>query len=509
MSSVLLLLISSVALVLTFGALGVGAVWWALFGDKARTRRCPRCWHDLSGTPGMTCGECGYAAHNESELHRTRRRWGVAMMALIGILTVTGWVRLEILNASWIGFVPNAVLVQLPRLLPGGQLPNWAQNELDNRIVNGQLDGNQILALIDVLDPGAEALGNPDDWRTLTLARATFSLPAELAPITDEPVASAEVRREARATFTSARARRLGLFAPWIDVVVPTEWPTGNPPVAGVRGIVWGADTEWRVRLHDDQSNWLVGDGMSALRRQPGFGALQLPIPTTNGHVHATLDYETRRRDDGAAEWNPWMAQPPIVIDAVVRPFDLAHLQPSDDPEITQTAREAFDFPVSIWTDDDRPAGIRFNTRAFASADYADMLIGVVLELRENGIARRRSHLWWPGSSLARTGWEVDLEDVEALRRLRDVASQLGALPADPDGGHSVPGWTMTVRGDRLMALRAMGALSTGSPNETKIRFWSGQFETPLRVSERPESAPNRAFRRESHPGDVGSAKQK
>jgi hypothetical protein len=200
-------------------------------------------------------------------------------------------------------------------------------------------------------------------------------------------------------------------------------------------------------------------------------------------------------------------AQPPIVIDAVVRPFDLAHLQPSDDPEITQTAREAFDFPVSIWTDDDRPAGIRFNTRAFASADYADMLIGVVLELRENGIARRRSHLWWPGSSLARTGWEVDLEDVEALRRLRDVASQLGALPADPDGGHSVPGWTMAVRGDRLMALRAMGALSTGSPNETKFRFWSGQFETPLRVSERPESAPNRAFRRESHPGNPGTAK--
>jgi hypothetical protein len=124
------------------------------------------------------------------------------------------------------------------------------------------------------------------------------------------------------------------------------------------------------------------------------------------------------------------------------------------------------------------------------------MLIGVVLELRENGIARRRSHLWWPGSSLARTGWEVDLEDVAALRRLRDLASQLAALPADPNGGHSIPGWTMSVRGDRLMALRAMG---TGSRNEANIRYWSGQFETPLRVSERPESAPNRAFRRESH----------
>ena len=133
----------------------------------------------------------------------------------------------------------------------------------------------------------------------------------------------------------------------------------------------------------------------------------------------------------------------------------------------------------------------------------------MVLELRENGVARRRSHLWWSGSSLARTGWEVDLEDVQALRRLRDLASQLAALPADPDGGNSIPGWTISVRGDRLMALRAMGAMSSGSPNQAKFRFWSGHFETPLRVSERPESAPNRAFRRESHPGDAGSAKQK
>lgn len=448
-------------------------------------------------------------AHHERELLQTRRRWGVAITALVGILVVTGWARLEILNASWVGFVPNAVLVQLPRLLPSGQLPTWAQTELNNRIVNGQLDGQQILNLIDVLDPGEDALGNPDDWRTLTLARATFCLPAELASVADEPVASAEVRSEARAKFVSARSGRLTLLTPWIDVVVPTEWPVGVPPVAGVRGTVWGTNTEWRVRLHDDHSNWLVGDGMSALRRQPGFGALQLPIPTTAGRVQATLEYETRRRDDGAAEWNPWIAQPPIVIDAVVRPLDLAHLQPSDDAEITQTAREAFDFPVSIWTDDNRPAGIRFNTRAFAGADYADMLIGVVLELRENGIVRRRSHLWWPGSSLARTGWEVDLEDVQALRRLRDLASQLGALPADPEGGHSVPGWTMTVRGDRLMALRAMGAMSSGSHAEAKIRFWSGQFETPLRVSERPESAPNRAFRQESHQAAPGLLEQK
>ena len=34
--SVLLLFLSSALLVLLFAALGVGATWWALFGDKAR-----------------------------------------------------------------------------------------------------------------------------------------------------------------------------------------------------------------------------------------------------------------------------------------------------------------------------------------------------------------------------------------------------------------------------------------------------------------------------------------
>lgn len=508
MSSVLILLVSSIVLVVAFGALGIGAVWWALFGDKARARRCPRCWHDLSGTPGMTCGECGHVARNESELWRTRRRWGVAATALMSILAITAWARLEVINASWVGFVPNAVLVHLPRLLPNGELPNWAQNELNNRIVNGELDGSQMLALIDVLDPHGPALGSPDDPRVLTLARATFSLPGEFVVIPNEPVAMSDARRTARTAFESERARRLSLFAPWIEVIVPQDWPADTSPVASVRGTVWGSDTEWRVRVNDEYSNWLVGDGMSALRRQPAFGALQLPAPDADGNMQATLEYEIRRRNDDAAEWSPWIAQPPITINAIVRPLDVALVQPADDLDLTQAARGAFDFSVSIWTDDDRPAGIRFNTRSFAGGDYADMLIGVVLELREDGVVRRRSHLWWPGSSIARTGWEIDFEDLEALRRLRAKAAHLDTMPPHPDGGHTVAGWTIAVRGDPLIALRAAqpGALSAGAMDMSApateqfragFRAWSGQFDMPLRVSERPESAPKRVFRSE------------
>ena len=45
-------------------SLAVWAIWWAIFADKARgRRRCPRCWHDLSRTPGLTCSECGLVVH--------------------------------------------------------------------------------------------------------------------------------------------------------------------------------------------------------------------------------------------------------------------------------------------------------------------------------------------------------------------------------------------------------------------------------------------------------------
>ena len=64
-------------LVLAVNAGAVYVAWWALFKDRSRgRRRCPRCWHDLDYTPGMTCGECGFVARNEDDLATTRRRWG-------------------------------------------------------------------------------------------------------------------------------------------------------------------------------------------------------------------------------------------------------------------------------------------------------------------------------------------------------------------------------------------------------------------------------------------------
>ncbi len=37
--------------------------------------RCPKCWYDMSGSPGLTCSECGHKAKHERRLRKGRRYW--------------------------------------------------------------------------------------------------------------------------------------------------------------------------------------------------------------------------------------------------------------------------------------------------------------------------------------------------------------------------------------------------------------------------------------------------
>ena len=494
MGSVLLLFISSAALVLLFAALGVGATWWALFGDKARGRRCPRCWHDLSGTPGMTCGECGFEARIEADLHRTRRRWGMATLSLTAILAVTGWARLEVLNASWVGQVPDVVLVQLPRILPADTVPQWAWDELADRMGAETLGSGHVLDLIRAIDPGTRSIGDPDDPAVRALAMATWNQPGDLRPRADEPRPAADARARERASFEREREKLLAQAKPWFEVLPPLQWEADTPPVARVRGTVWGQETEWRLRVDDGHSPWLVGDGMSAMRMQPAFGAIELPRADADGRVRARLVTEYRRRPTPDAPWEAWTSGTPIVIDAAVGTIAPGSVVAADDARREIAVREAFDHPVTIWSDEDRPAGIRFNTRPFAGAPFAGLLVGVTVELCEDGVARRRSRLWWPGGTQQRAGWEVESEDLDALRRLRARAAGPEPLENHPDGGQLVPRWTVRVTGDRPTALRAMDPLANGAATAC---FWAGKLEFPLRIGERGARAPRRSFRTE------------
>lgn len=96
----------------TLAAAGFTLLLYALFADRARARRrCPKCWYDMSGSPGLTCPECGRTARDERRLRRTRRKPRCAALA-IAVLGL-GWITTAIPEAriSWVRAIPGWLLI--------------------------------------------------------------------------------------------------------------------------------------------------------------------------------------------------------------------------------------------------------------------------------------------------------------------------------------------------------------------------------------------------------------
>ncbi|MFG0283033.1 MAG: hypothetical protein ACF8R7_01305 [Phycisphaerales bacterium JB039] len=99
------------ALAISTAGLSLAVALWALLWDRAnRRQRCPRCWYDLAGArPPVTCPECGRQLTRARDLHRTRRRWGTAVVALVVAVTA-GWVAPMWMTRGWIAAIPAPVL---------------------------------------------------------------------------------------------------------------------------------------------------------------------------------------------------------------------------------------------------------------------------------------------------------------------------------------------------------------------------------------------------------------
>jgi hypothetical protein len=124
--------------VLAIGALGgvlaavtLGAIVVAWRADPARgRRRCPKCWYDFAGLSGLKCPECGHEAWDESELGKTRRSVGMALVGVLLLLAawlVTMWPSVQ--RKGLLGVTPTWVLIAFWEKLPDSYLYGFSGRE--------------------------------------------------------------------------------------------------------------------------------------------------------------------------------------------------------------------------------------------------------------------------------------------------------------------------------------------------------------------------------------------
>ena len=469
MGTDLALAIATLAIVAVVGLGGATITWWALFGDRARgRRRCPRCWHDLSGTPGLTCGECGHAAAAEAALFATRRRWPMATATVAFTLGVAGWVHFEAIEGRWTAMVPDAGLELVVEVLPADSVPGWAWSEIGTRAAIGWLSPSRQLGILDALtDDGAPIAAG--DRRARIVNGLMRAMPTELVDDDDRPRAvHAEVEARRR-EFIAERERMARRVPAWIGLQLPREWPAATPVDVPFQAWAPGTDRLWRVRPAGD-GPWVAGSSERWLPWGGRVGVLHLPAPDADGRWRATLEVQSRAGD------GPWRTEAPIVVDRTLAPLPDAQPGPLDDDELRAAIRAAFDFPVSVWPGATRPVTFTFDPRVVPETrdGLARIVLGVRLELLHRGEVKRAVDFWRSGP-VQQYGSEVVTEDLPALAALAESLP----MPHPDHAGEPVglDGWTLRARGLRPIALRGLSR----TPEGGACGYWAGLLEWPAR----------------------------
>lgn len=447
----------------------VFTAWWALFADRAKgRRRCPRCWYDLAYSPGMLCAECGHEGRSERDFHRTRRRPRLAVAAILACIGIVIAVDLQASQRGYAFYLPTRALLWLLPLSNDSSSPVFT--ELVNRGQSGRLSPGQWRSLIDRCAEGdwwAEPVTEPwrrkygdflDAWRAMFINDAALEAPLASIPL-------------------------------HIDARTRDAWPQDAPVVVNLRvSDWWPAGYECRLRV----TPRVPGAQPVTLVRHAPDGVAESSFPLALGPLdpaatELTIDFQIERRraerfgrrviDHPDAAWRPWGTQTITLKTKVQGSLDQA-LQPIGGPALDAAVARVFANGVRRW--ERGPSPVRFNIymAATLSPAFNDAAIGVSAELLYDGRTARRLNVWWRAgvdqtlNDPRNYSFEVAFEDQELLRKLD---------PADPR-------WTMRVRSDPILALRAGNAL----------KYWKGDIEVPLIISTPDaDAAPRRQWEAE------------
>jgi len=508
---------SALALLVTgliVGGVFVFVIWWALFGDRGRgRRRCPRCWHDLSATPGQTCGECGFAARREGDLHRPRRRLGIAGGALVALLAGVSVVHWNASEVDYYALVPTRVLLWS---LPWSEwLPDDVPVELSQRISRRELSDEQRRDLLErcLVGDSTAAPGSPA-WARRYGAflgwwqRRDFANEEErsrLLALPPQIVASAlSVPEDGAPAFVRLWIRDWWPPETDVRVTIRPQVPGATPLIVGRGGGVDGLPIPVLVPGVDGDVKEIVFTVEIARREPPGETSdADADSPSAPGDGSRRRRWSSTEPTMSALPLDPALqAMPWQVIESTELRIPVeaetplaARLEPVDTPEIDEAMTWVFAHGISRWTGGARRYGLRFAMNATRTVETSGVLYGVEAELLEGGTVLRTTRLWWMGGTDRSAGWEFSEEDLAAL----DAAWTRDSV------------WTLRLRGRRDLALRTIAALGPGADavdlerhaaqlapvldGTAPIRWWSGEIEIPIRLNDESGPGPTRPWR--------------
>ena len=480
--------IGSLALPIAVIAAIVGAVFLihGLWGDRSRgARRCPRCWHDLSGTPSMVCGECGFTARSESDLHRARRRWSLAGAGLLLMLVGVAGIESSVGQRDLWRYVPGRVLVALLPWDGGTGGPNSLAGELRLRLGRGELGDGSLEALVGrIVEGDAEARASSAAWEA---KYASLMSNGFLASVAERP----------------ALQERLRTIPPRLEVSIASPWPS-DLPLYGTLDLDhwWAEPIQLRATIDCPEQPELgrvsVGFDTRGASWRRGWSRFPLEFanpPAAEGSLEVRVRLERREAIEAdpspeslaPAQWGPWVEDPALEQRVRVE-LELAEpigdrLAPIDAPEIRAAIAEAFAPGLVVREEGPRPWAMRFDPPQTFIEELLDTALGFEVEVREGETVRRRTWIWWAaGPRGGPAEWRLSWEDAAGLS---------AASAHEPEEGR----WTLRIRGDRALAQRAVEAVrAAGGQAEAFSKYWSGEIDVPLRIRRIPGAFPPRRW---------------